>query len=336
MLPKVFSPLNNFYKLIKSGQRRKNFQEEIEQELRPSAVYFILLGGATVLATLGLLSNNSVVVMGAMIIAPLYWPLLGLALGVAKMDKKILQRSSLLTVISILFCLLISYTVARLSPIYEITDQIGLRTNPTILDFVIAMVSALVGIAAIYYPMVSTAVIGVALSLSLLPALATMGIGLVFNSSLILRGAANLFLVNVLSIVFMGAVAMYILKIRSGQKNRGQFWLGLIGIWSCLLILAIPLARRLQQNQVLAKQKNLVYQEVQTQLKEQFPEVEFYDFEFEALSDQSDFWKAQVMLLVPESVELTRSDLLRIEDQIRDKHYLTIFFNWKKISTQNF
>jgi hypothetical protein len=89
----------------------------------------------------------------------------------------------------------------------------------------------------------------------------------------------------------------------------------------------------LQQNQVLAKQKNLVYQEVQTQLKEQFPEVEFYDFEFEALSDQ---WQAGVVLLVPESVELTRSDLLRIEDQIRDKHYLTIFFNWKKISTQNF
>ncbi len=336
MLPKIFSPFTSIYRLLQSSQRRENLQEEIEEELRPSTAYFILLGGASVLATLGLLINNSVVVMGAMIIAPLYWPLLGLALGVAKMDKKILQRSLLLAIISILFSLLISYTVARLTPIYEITDQIGLRTNPTILDLVIAMVSALVGIAAIYYPMISTAVIGVALSLSLLPALATMGIGLVFNSGLILGGATNLFLVNVLSIVFIGSVTMYVLKIRSQQKNRGQFWLGLIGIWSCLFILAIPLAKRLRQNQALAREKKLVYQELELQLEEHFPEVEFYDFEFNALSNQSSFWKAQVVLLVPESVELKREDLLAIEDKIKNTHYLTIFFNWKKISTQNF
>ena len=47
----------------------------------PDFDYFFLIGASTLMATFGLLMDNSSIVIGSMLIAPLMYPILGVALG---------------------------------------------------------------------------------------------------------------------------------------------------------------------------------------------------------------------------------------------------------------
>ena len=53
---------------------------------KPSLGFFVLLISSAVIATLGLISNSTAVVIGAMIVAPLMDPILSLAFGLAVGD----------------------------------------------------------------------------------------------------------------------------------------------------------------------------------------------------------------------------------------------------------
>lgn len=54
---------------------------------------FALLISSSVIATLGLISTSTAVVIGAMIVAPLMDPILSLAFGVAVADGRLIRRS---------------------------------------------------------------------------------------------------------------------------------------------------------------------------------------------------------------------------------------------------
>ena len=61
---------------------------------KPSLGFFILLISSAVIASLGLISNSTAVVIGAMIVAPLMDPILSLAFGLAVSDGKLIRRSA--------------------------------------------------------------------------------------------------------------------------------------------------------------------------------------------------------------------------------------------------
>ena len=60
---------------------------------RPSLGFFVLLISSAVIATLGLISNSTAVVIGAMVVAPLMDPILSLSFGLAVSDDKLIRRS---------------------------------------------------------------------------------------------------------------------------------------------------------------------------------------------------------------------------------------------------
>ena len=61
---------------------------------KPSLGCFILLISSAVIATLGLISNSTAVVIGAMIVAPLMDPVLSLVFGLAVSYRKLIRRSA--------------------------------------------------------------------------------------------------------------------------------------------------------------------------------------------------------------------------------------------------
>ena len=60
----------------------------------PSLGFFILLINSAVTASLGLISNSTAVLMGAMIVALLMDPILSLAFGLAVSEGKLIRRFS--------------------------------------------------------------------------------------------------------------------------------------------------------------------------------------------------------------------------------------------------
>lgn len=57
---------------------REEFLENVSEEIKLKGHYLLLLFFSTIIATLGLLTNSAAVVIGAMLISPLFWPILGL------------------------------------------------------------------------------------------------------------------------------------------------------------------------------------------------------------------------------------------------------------------
>ena len=59
----------------------------------PNFDFFYLTGLSIIMATLGLLLDNTAIIIGSMLIAPLMYPILGVALGLVMSNGEVLGRS---------------------------------------------------------------------------------------------------------------------------------------------------------------------------------------------------------------------------------------------------
>ena len=151
-------------------------------------------------------------------IAPIFWPILGISLSFVTGKKKLAIKSIVSLTVSIVSVVAISWLLTELSPTAGMTDEINLRIRPSLFDLLIALVSSVIGVAAAYFPRISATAIGVAISLSLLPPLAVAGISLALGSTNMFVGSLMLFAANAVAIIFVGIISFYLLKF--GPNNQ--------------------------------------------------------------------------------------------------------------------
>ena len=75
-----------------SGDKRTATRKAIVSAANLSAAYLAMNVAAALIAGLGLLENSPAVIIGAMLIAMLYGPIIGIGLGLAEADLRILGR----------------------------------------------------------------------------------------------------------------------------------------------------------------------------------------------------------------------------------------------------
>ena len=89
-----WKPCRDIWRHLESRVPRTELYEARIASSKPSLGFFILLISSAVIATLGLISNSTAVVIGAMIVAPLMDPILSLAFGLAVSDGRLIRRSA--------------------------------------------------------------------------------------------------------------------------------------------------------------------------------------------------------------------------------------------------
>ena len=169
----------------------------------------LILAGA--IALLGLALNSAAVVIGAMLIAPLLTPMLGLALALAIGDGRLAVQTAVAVAGSTLAVIAIAAVTTVLLPFHEITAEILGRTRPTTLDLAIAVCSGLAGalVKLSRGNRLAGAVPGVAVSVALVPPLAVtgFGIGIGWNWPVI-RGSLLLYGANLAGIVMSAMIVL--------------------------------------------------------------------------------------------------------------------------------
>lgn len=149
-----------------------------------------------IICSIGLNVDSAAVVIGAMLISPLMGPIMGLGLGLGTNDagtfKNALGNLSIAVGISILTSAL--YFLS--SPINEASSELLSRTQPTLLDVVVALFGGLAGILAGSRKEKSNVIPGVAIATALMPPLCTAGYGLANGEWNFLLGGFYLFLIN--------------------------------------------------------------------------------------------------------------------------------------------
>jgi uncharacterized hydrophobic protein (TIGR00271 family) len=215
----------------------------------PSLTYYVLLALSVVIATLGLLANSAATIIGAMIVAPLMGPILGIAFSMIMSNRRLLRRSALSLITGTLMSIAIGTLICQLVGIETLTPEIIARTSPNLIDLGVALAAGSAGAFAFSRRDIADALSGVAIAVALVPPLSVVGIGIALNLQQVTFGSLLLFLTNLTGIIFSGGLVL--LLQRYGSIDRAQR--GLMVAITALVILGIPLGLSFQ-NVVLQEQ----------------------------------------------------------------------------------
>jgi uncharacterized hydrophobic protein (TIGR00271 family) len=178
--------------------------------------YLAMNAAATLIAGLGLLENSIAAIIGAMLIATLLGPIVGIALGLAEGDTKLLGRSLVSELAGVAWVLAIGVILGLAAHRLPIGNEVLARSSPNLLDLLIGVVG---GVAAGYTMAaggLSEVAVGVAIAISLVPPLASCGILLAHGLPELAKGAFLLFLAN-FSAITIGAMVVFWL---AGHRAR--------------------------------------------------------------------------------------------------------------------
>ena len=194
------------------------------------------------IASLGLNLNSGAVIIGAMLISPLMNPILGVGLAIGTNDRELLWLALKNFGIAIAIALVTSIIYFALTPIDIFTDEMQARTEPTILDALVAIFGGLAGIISVTRLDKTNAIPGVAIATALMPPLCVAGYGIVLSFSDPAQGlsvfwrAGYLFFLNSFFIAVMAYIIIRLLRfpyrkyVNTEDKRRSQAIIGLVTI----------------------------------------------------------------------------------------------------------
>lgn len=197
-------------------------------------VYWLQIFLAAGIATLGLVLNSPAVIIGAMLISPLMNPILASGLALATGNIVLGLRAFFSLVLSCAAAIAFAVLLVAVLPFREMTSEIVARTQPNILDLLIALFSGAVGSVAICREVkgVVTSIPGVAIAVALMPPLCVVGYGiglaLVFDTETgwrVAGGGGLLFLTNLVAITLTAMLVFLALRIDTpAVREKVENW----------------------------------------------------------------------------------------------------------------
>lgn len=187
---------------------------KLMQSSTPDFDFFYLTGLSVLMATLGLLVGSPAIVIGSMLIAPVLYPVLGIALGLVMSNSSVLGRSVWTFIKSFGIGLALAVIAAMLFGDAQImTAEILLRAESSLISMMIAIVAGLAVSYALAQPEWSETLPGIAISVALIPPLGVIGIGIAWLDVELITGSMLLLLVNVAGIVFAAMVSFSLMNL---------------------------------------------------------------------------------------------------------------------------
>jgi uncharacterized hydrophobic protein (TIGR00271 family) len=191
------------------NEKRFAIYETVASGSTLSASYLTMNVAAALIAGLGLIENSPATIIGAMLIAMLYGPIVGIGLGLAKADLQLLGRALLAEFVGAIFVLAAGLLIGVSTGYLPVGSEILSRTSPSLVDLIVGFVGGLAGGFTFVSTGLSGVVVGVAIATSLVPPLTTCGILLARHSPSLAAGAFLLFLANFAAIA-LGAMLTFL------------------------------------------------------------------------------------------------------------------------------
>ena len=266
--------------LLEERDRLEELHRSYDGDAKLNESFLVLTLGASLIATLGLLADNTAVVIGAMVVAPWILPLRVAVFATLIGDWRLLPRSaltlaagaSLTTLLSLLLGLIAQAN--GLLTVDAFSEEIQGRLSPTLLDLGIALAAGAIATYAKVNPGAVSSMAGTAIAVALVPPVCVMGLMLAAGDFADARGAGLLYAANLLGILIGGISVLSIREPYFRDKLRRQRRSRL------LLLLALGLASwvgfklygRYEQHLYALKRDNLkvrIEQDISRYLKRQ-------------------------------------------------------------------
>jgi uncharacterized hydrophobic protein (TIGR00341 family) len=190
---------------------------------RKKEIYLMILV-ATVVALVGLVTNNVAVIIGAMLISPLLGPISSIAANLVLGRQRNAKESMLFTTKLILSSIaLAALLTAGLSFFYhlDITTEIQSRTDTNPIFIIVAVMLGIAGGVAMLTA-IPEIIVGVAIAVALIPPSTTVGIGLGLGSLQVAEGASFVLLSNIFGLIIGFTIIFLVRRISPGEQQEKE------------------------------------------------------------------------------------------------------------------
>lgn len=196
---------------------REELYEDVAQASRLTPIYVVTIVLSTVVAAVGLIRGDVAIVIGAMVIAPLLGPNVALSLASTLGDPDLARRSLRTIGVGVATAAALSVLLGAVLTIDPHAPELAARTRADVGDVILALAAGAAGALA-FTSGVPAVVVGVMVSVALLPPLVVAGLLAGAGYGMQAAGALILILTNV-TCINLAAVATFLF-----QKVRPRTW----------------------------------------------------------------------------------------------------------------
>lgn len=179
---------------------------------------------SVIMSSVGLNMNSIPLIIGSMLISPLMIPILGISYSYITQNYIFMKKAYFYLSLQIFISIFISMIYFLISPLDILTQEIIMRTNPTVWDVLIAFVGGIAIALALIYKGNMNIISGISIGTSLIPPLCVSGYGLSILNFSIFFSSLYLFFINSFFIGFGSILIFKFFKIRKieliNKKNR--------------------------------------------------------------------------------------------------------------------
>jgi uncharacterized hydrophobic protein (TIGR00271 family) len=193
------------------------------------------------IACIGLNTDSTAVVIGAMLIAPLMGPVLGMGVGLAINDLDMIKSATQNFIVMVLLSAFTATVFFLFFPLQQESSELLARTQPDIRDVFIAFFGgAALAIARTKKGAIASVIFGVAIATALMPPLCTIGYGIAVGNLRYALGALYLFFINATFIAFASFVVVKLLRfpmIHYADSKRRRFIVRVVSFFALLVMI---------------------------------------------------------------------------------------------------
>ncbi|HXI10086.1 MAG TPA: TIGR00341 family protein [Thermodesulfobacteriota bacterium] len=238
--------------------------KDVYLEVDITAGYFFLLTIANLIALSGLITNNTSVIIGAMLISPLMGPILSSGFAFITGDALIGRKALKKITLSVALTIVVAAFATALSPLQDLTGEILARVRPNLYDLGVAFLAGTAGALAICTKRnYLTIVPGVAIATAVIPPLSVTGFGVGTLNLRVALGGFFLFFTNFVTIIICTCLVFYVYGFRPGmvtEMDKAGTKRRLLVLLGILFLISLPLLYTLHRTIAEARlRKNIEY-----------------------------------------------------------------------------
>ena len=223
---------------------REELYHDVAQGAKISGVFVAQVALATLVAAIGLLRDDTAVIIGAMVIAPLLGPNVSLSLATTLGDTKLALQALKANAVGLGVALVVTLLIGELFAIDPSGHAIETRTHVSGGDILLALASGCAGVLA-FTSGASSALIGVMVAVALLPPFVVFGLLLTAGQLSAAGGALLLVATNVICVNISGVLTFVVQGLRprtwweADRAKKTTRWA--VATWALLLAILCTL-----------------------------------------------------------------------------------------------
>lgn len=258
---KIKDIFKNRFSFNLTSERKQEIAEKIIEDSHIDRLYWGQLIVACMLATLWLLMNSIPVVIWSMLVSPILTPIKTFAFAIITWKRHLYLNSLKILLFSILIAIPSSFLICYFVPFSGITEQVLLRATPTVVDWLVAILSWVIAFLFLWDEKMEESIVWIAIAVSLMPPLAAVWIWLHFMNRSVAQWSFLLFITNLVWILMVGILIFYLFGFRATNKDwKKRTNVTIIMLIVFVWLITVPLRKSMTQIAETQKMNSLITQ----------------------------------------------------------------------------